>query len=179
MAGGQTGQTRGRSLLVFTFAGLTCALPLSDVQEVVPMALLSTPPGLPLLLEGFLNLRGAAVPVLRLARLFGFPPGSLHLETRLLILRQRQAGEGAEPPSSLLGLLVDSVREIIQEDPEKWVPVAPSALLNDCCVAQTGLGGSAIYLLSAERLLTSQERQTLARLEVERQNRFDEMLQTA
>ena len=175
---GQTGQTRVRQLLIFTFAGLTCALPLAEVQEVVPMALLSSPPGLPVLLDGFLNLRGGLVPVARMERLFGFPPGPLNLEKRLLIVRGRQADATVEKPS-LLGLLVDSVPEIIREDPGAWTPVTPNALFHDCCVAQTGFGDSAIYLISTERLLTSQESHTLARLAGERRNRFDELLETA
>lgn len=140
------------------------------------MALLSTPPGLAVLLEGFLNLRGELVPVVRMERLFGFPPGPLNLETRLLIMRGRHTDA---QPCSLLGLLVDSVSEIITEDPDTWTSVVSGKLFNDCCVAQRGLGNSATYLISTERLLTSLESHTLARLEAERQNRFDELLERA
>ena len=61
----QTGQTRAPAF-AFYFASLPGALPLADVEEVVPLALLSTPPGVPVLLGGFLNLRGALVPVVRM-----------------------------------------------------------------------------------------------------------------
>jgi len=61
------------SLLVFHLSGQAYGLPLAEVAEVVPMALLSRAPGLPPLLAGFLNLAGTAVPVLRTDRLFGLP----------------------------------------------------------------------------------------------------------
>ena len=51
------------------------------------MASLFRPPTIPSLLEGFLNLRGTAVPVLSLGRLFGLHERPLELHTPLVILR--------------------------------------------------------------------------------------------
>jgi purine-binding chemotaxis protein CheW len=167
MVTGLTGQTRARQLLIFTFAGLTCALPLADIQEIAPMAQLSTPPGLPVLLDGFLNLRGVLVPVMRLERLFGFPPGRLNLETRLLILRTG------------LSLSVDAVRKIITEDSGPSSAATPGALFNDCCVGQIGFGDSAVHVLSTERLLMEQEKRTILCLQAEMQVRLEASLKTA
>ena len=64
---------RTENLLVFHTSGLSCAFPLEAVREIVPMARLSSPPGLPSGLEGFLDLRGIAVPIVRLDRLFDLP----------------------------------------------------------------------------------------------------------
>ena len=58
-------------LVLFRVGSHQCALRLEAAQEVVPMALLSRPPGLPPLMEGLLNLRGTLVPVVRSDRLFG------------------------------------------------------------------------------------------------------------
>ena len=63
-------QESTRNLLVFHLSGLNCAFPLEAVREVVPMASLSSPPGLPSGLLGFLDLRGTAIPIVRLDRLF-------------------------------------------------------------------------------------------------------------
>src|SRR4051812_6590060 len=62
-----------RRLVVFHLAGQAYALELGAVQEIVLMAALSRPPGLPSMLEGFLNLAGTAIPVVRLDRLFRLP----------------------------------------------------------------------------------------------------------
>src|SRR5438128_2487698 len=83
----RTGTDR-RSLLLFHLPGHACALPLASVQEVVPMPLLSRPPGLPSVLAGFLDLGGAIVPVLRLDRLLGLSEVVPGLYTPLLVLRQ-------------------------------------------------------------------------------------------
>ena len=61
------------NFLIFHSSGLDCAFPLETVREIVPMARLSCPPGLPTGLVGFLDLRGTAIPIVRLDRLFDLP----------------------------------------------------------------------------------------------------------
>src|ERR1700684_3566025 len=92
---------RTQKLLIFHSSGLDCAFSLEAVREIVPMATLSSPPGLPSGLAGFLDLRGNAVPIILLDRLFGLreqPPG---LHTPLIVLH------GELGP---IGILVESVR---------------------------------------------------------------------
>lgn len=74
------------SLLIFRTSGLDCAFPLKTVREIVPMARLSVPPGLPSGLAGFLNLRGTAVPIVRLDRLFDLPEQLPGLHTPMIVL---------------------------------------------------------------------------------------------
>ncbi|TAL08601.1 MAG: chemotaxis protein CheW, partial [Nitrospirae bacterium] len=91
-----------QQVLVFEIAGDSFAIPLDAVREILPLPLLSHPPGLPSFLEGFLNLGRQAVPVLNPARLFhleGLTPGPYsHLivlektGTPLAILADRAAG---------------------------------------------------------------------------------------
>src|SRR5580692_7413513 len=93
-----------QNLLIFHSSGLDCAFPLESVREVAPMATLSSPPGLPSGLAGFLDLRGAAVPILRLDRFFGLAEHEAGFHTPIIVLR------GVLAP---IGVLVDSVRSII------------------------------------------------------------------
>ncbi len=88
-------------LLIFQVSGLNCAFPLEAVREVVPMAALSSPPGMPSGLAGFLELRGTAIPIVRLDRLYDLPPQQPGLHTPMIILR------GVLGP---IGILVDYVR---------------------------------------------------------------------
>src|SRR5271154_5324993 len=94
---------RTQNLLVFHSSGLHCAFPLEAVREIVPMATLSTPPGLPSGLAGVLNLRGTAVPIVRLDRLFDLAEQRPGLHTPMIVLH-RALGP--------IGILVDSVQGI-------------------------------------------------------------------
>jgi purine-binding chemotaxis protein CheW len=121
------------------------------------MALLSRPPGLASFLEGFLNLRGAAVPVLRLDRLFPFPAKPPGLYTPLVVLR------GADHP---LALLVEHVQQVVSVPEEAFLPVREKSCFNDCTEAQVTLGedGAVVHVLSVERLLLEQERRYVAEM---------------
>src|SRR5438132_11427250 len=103
-----------QSLLIFRSSGLNCAFPLEAVQEIVPMALLARPPGLPSLLAGFLDLRGTAVPIVRLDRLFDLPEQQPGLYTPLIILRG---------PDSPVGVLVGAVRQIVSATAATFLPL--------------------------------------------------------
>lgn len=160
-----TASGRGqRTLLVFSLAGQTYALPLLRMQEIVPMAALSRPPGLPDMLAGFLNLGGTAVPVVRLDRLFKLPDLTPGLYTPLLILRS------AEGP---LALMAERVSKIVSVPEDQIVPVRDSYSFNECAdgIWNGGPEGM-IILLSPERLLLEKERQSLAELEAREQERL-------
>lgn len=153
------------TLVLFRLADQTCALPSKWVQEILPMAHLARPPGLPLILEGFLNLGGIAVPVLPLARLFNLPQQAPGLYTPLLVLR------GIDPP---LALLVDQVDELLSVTEEALAPVREQHALNDCVKAEGRMEDRVFHLLSPERLFLEQERQRLAELQAMAQQRLKE-----
>jgi purine-binding chemotaxis protein CheW len=75
------------ALLVFHLGGALAALPLENVERILPMAELAHPPGLPSMLEGFLNLAGIVVPVLRLDRLLQLPVQPPGLYSMLILLK--------------------------------------------------------------------------------------------
>lgn len=156
----------GDSLLVFRLSGEACAFPVKSVREIVHMARLSRPPGLPSILEGFLNLRGAAVPVLRLDRLFHLPERTPGLYTPLLILRG---------PDAPLALTVDAVSEVLSVSEEDLLPVREADLFNGCVGAEAVLNGRVVHLLSPERLLLEQERRRIAEFQAVAQQRLLEL----
>ena len=164
--GQKAGRKAQRSLVVFHLADQAYALPLTEVQEIVPMAKLSRPPGLPPVLAGFLNLEGTAVPVVRLDRLFQLPEQSLGLYTRLLILRH---------PDSQVALLAEKVSEILAVSPEAVLPVPESHSFNDCVEGMITVQDRVILLLSAERILLEKEHQCLAEFRDREQARLAEL----
>jgi len=156
------------TVLIFRLSDRPCAVATERVLEIVPMASLARPPGLPALLEGFLNLRGTAVPVLRLHRLFDLPGAPMALYTPLLIVR-----DGPRP----LGLLVDEVKQVIEVSPDALLPIKEGHIFNDCAEAEVVLGDGhpPAHLLSCERLVLEQERQCIAELQAAAQRRLEEL----
>src|SRR6202142_932757 len=125
-------------LVVFHVSGLDCAFPLETVKEIMPMAMLSKPPGMASCLAGFLNLRGNAVAILRLDCLFDLPVQRPGLHTPLIILRS-----AANPT----GVLVASVRLIASVTRAAWLPLPEKHIFRDCAIASIDVNGDIIYLL--------------------------------
>ncbi|HUF11788.1 MAG TPA: chemotaxis protein CheW [Longimicrobiales bacterium] len=85
-------------------AGVTFALPIETVGEVVPTPTVSAVPMVPSWVAGIVSIRGEVVPVVDPgARLFGRPASR---EGRLVLARPDDAGER-------IGLLVDAVAGLI------------------------------------------------------------------
>jgi purine-binding chemotaxis protein CheW len=121
---------------------------------------------MPPLLEGFLNLGGTAVPVLRLDRLFHLTEVSSGLYSMLLIIR---AGD------HLRGLLVDNVSDIIFVSEKDLLPIREKQAFNDCAQAEVAVNGCLVHLLDAERILLEQERNSLAEFQIMAQSRLREL----
>jgi len=149
--------------VVFHLGGQAYALPLREVQEILPLALLSRTPGLPSLLAGFLNLGGTAVPVLRLDQLFELPELTPGRYTPLVLLRA---------PDSPLALLVEKVSRIVSVAEEAILSVPENQSFNDCVEGIATLDGHLLLLLSAERILSEKEQQCLAEFQDREQARL-------
>jgi len=144
---------RTQNLLVFHSSGVNCAFPLEAVREIVPMASLSSPPGLPSGLEGFLDLRGTAIPIVRLDRLFDLPEQHPGLYTPMIILR------GVLGP---IGIVVDSVRGIAPMPSARLIDIPENRTLQGCGTASVELDGELIHLLSPDALLSATEDRLVA-----------------
>jgi purine-binding chemotaxis protein CheW len=142
-----------QSLLVFHSSGLDCAFPLEAVREIVPMAMLSAPPGLPSALMGFLDLRGTAIPIVRLDRLFDLPEQQPGLHTPMIVLR------GVLGP---IGILVDSVRGIVPVPSARLVEIPGDSTFQGCATAAVQLDGDLIHVLSPTAVLEANEHRLLA-----------------
>lgn len=126
------------------------------------MAWLSSPPGLPSGLAGFLDLRGTAIPIIRLDRLFDLPDQPAGLHTPLIVLRR------APGP---IGILVDSVRGIVPVPVARLVHIPVDRTFHGCATAALELDGDpassdpqpgVIHLLSPAALLQANEDRLLA-----------------
>jgi purine-binding chemotaxis protein CheW len=156
----------GLILVVFEIAGQFCAIPVDKVQEIVPMAELARVPGQPSLLEGFLNLRGTTVPVVRIDRLYCLPALTPELHTPLIVLR------GESHPTALL---VNRVLGIVSVPADALLPIGERNSFNDCAVAQAADESGPIHVLDCKRLLLEKERQSIAEFRTRAQRYLDEL----
>ena len=137
----------------FELDGASFGLPIESVREITPMAALARPPAIASIIEGFLNLRGVSLPVVRLAELVGLKSQALELHTPLVIVR---SGE------MLMALLVKRVNGLLTVPSNELRPIAKSDSFNGCVDATITSAGATVHLLSLNRLLLEKERQMLA-----------------
>ena len=101
--------------------------------------------------------------------LFGLEEDEGSPETALyrhLILTQGSSG--------LSALLVDRALDVASLDGRQLSPLSQASTLNGCVEAEITLGGRLVHLLSLERLLLAEERQTLGELSRQAQDRLGE-----
>jgi purine-binding chemotaxis protein CheW len=146
-------EARPQNLLIFNLCGMNCAFPLEAVREIVPMATLSSPPGMPSGLAGFLDLRGTAIPIVRLDRLFNLPEQLPGLHTPMIVLH------GVLGP---IGILVESVRGIVPVPSSQLLEIPADRTFHGCATAGLQLDGDLIHLLSPAALLETGEARLLA-----------------
>lgn len=101
---GSTREGAAAALVVLRLDGREYALPVADVEEVLPMVAMVPVPGAPPWLAGVINLRGRTVPVVDLRTRLGLPPTEPGLRTPILV-----ASAGGRP----VGLIADEVVEAL------------------------------------------------------------------
>ena len=127
------------------------------------MAALFTPPGTPPGVLGFLNLRGHAIAILRLDRLFDLPEQRPGLHTPLVLVRA--AG-------NLVGVLVERVRQIGSADLESWLPRDDRNVFHDCALATFLSGTRVTHALAPDGILLEHERSLVVELQAAVQDRL-------
>jgi len=155
-----------RGCLLFRLAEQTYALPGECVEEIVPMAELSSAPGAPSFLSGFLEVAGRLVAVISLRRLWKLPDRARELYTPIVILKSSPRAWAIE---------VDAVTQIVEMHGHDLVPIADGCSLNDCAVAIARVEGSSVVLLSPDRILLEQEQKGVAELSELVRQRLAEM----
>ncbi len=157
-----------QTLVVFHLADRLYAVPSQQVEQIVPMADLIRPAGLPRFLLGFLNLHGEPLPVVSLHHLFGLPGPTIGLWTPLIIL---------EANGRRFAVMVDEVTQVITLQPNQpaAVPVPQGQVFNDCVTSVVPFPDGVILLLAPERLLLEQEQHVLAMLQAMAADRLHEL----
>lgn len=110
--------------LIFLVGESAFAVPVADIEVVLPVPDLEPLVGAPAHIAGLLKFQGRLVPVVDLAVLRGFEPARRHISCRLILVRSDSEREAR------LALMVDKVLEVFE--------LAPAGTL---ARAVTGEGG--------------------------------------
>lgn len=159
------GATESLGVIVFRLCGQIFGLPVGSVREVVPIVWLETPPRMPAMVRGILNLGGRAVPILRLDRLLGLGDGCYGLDASILIMRGGEA-------QATLGLLVEHVDGVRADEDFTSLGLQSGQSFNDCLSDQLDRAGQRLSLLSWRHILLAEERVRLAEFQAEAQARL-------
>ncbi|MDR3435213.1 chemotaxis protein CheW [Telmatospirillum sp.] len=103
--------------LTFTLAEETFAVEIVKVREVIDYVHVTRVPRMPSFLCGVINLRGSVVPVIDLRLILGMPSIEKTVDTCVIIAEVVMDGDALH-----LGMLADSVQEVIDIDPSQIDP---------------------------------------------------------
>ncbi len=106
-------------LLTFALDEQRFGLPMADVQEVVRVAAFARLPKAPRVIEGVLNFRGSAVPVLDIRSRFGLPPRAVQTSDHLVVARagNRMAAIRVDRVSDLITVAAKDIEDIVAVTP--------------------------------------------------------------
>jgi purine-binding chemotaxis protein CheW len=141
-------------LLTFELDERRFGLPMADIREVVRVAAFAPLPQAPQVIEGVLNFRGMAVPVLDIRARFGLPPRDVRTSDHLVVA---QAGRRTA------AIRVDRVSDLIEAatgDVEDVSAVTPHAGL---VAGVLKLPGDIILIHDLARFLSAAEAADLDR----------------
>jgi purine-binding chemotaxis protein CheW len=96
--------------LTFFLGDHELALPLLQVRQIIEHVPPTFVPHMPEAIPGVINLRGALVPVVDLARRFGLPTQPVSRTSCIVVVDA--------PAVGLLGLLADAVKDVAEIEPE-------------------------------------------------------------
>jgi purine-binding chemotaxis protein CheW len=135
---------RQLQLVVFRLDREEFAVPIAAVREIVRAGDITRIPQAPADVRGVMNLRGRILPVVELRTRLGLPPAELSARSRVLV---------TEAQSRAIGLLVDSVAEVVKL-PESAVVPPPEEILSANAGYVSGVarhGARLLILLKLDR----------------------------
>jgi len=132
--------------LIFAIKSQEFGIQAMHVQEITAMMDVTEVPNAPAHIQGIVNLRGRLVSAINFRKRFGFKTKEMDEDTRVIIMEQ------AGFP---VGIIVDSVEEVIKIGPQKVQQLPPSTTSSLPEGYMTGVGmidNRMIILLDADRL---------------------------
>jgi purine-binding chemotaxis protein CheW len=144
-------------VISFRLDGRTYALPLNDVAQIIPMVALTPLPQAHPAIQGVMNFRGRAVPVVNMRRYLNLPAVDMQLHTPIMLVTIN---------ALMLGLIVDDVLDIAAVAADKIAylkDIMPASLGNIPILdGLTQTGDGTVLLFNLEHLFVTTELEALA-----------------
>ena len=160
----QTPAETTTQIVTFQVGTESFGLDIGAITEVIRPLPITSLPHMPQFIKGVINLRGTIIPVVDLRERFGLADVRNNPRTmRMIITRGAFAGKGTGSVG-LLGLVVDSVQEVL-DIPSSSIGPAPEGAMSARAVFIAGVARVAdrlIILLDIGRVLSGEERTVLA-----------------
>lgn len=151
-------------LVVFTLKtdDIVCeyGIPITQVQEIIPMTTTTRMPQAPDFVEGIINLRGRIVPIIDLKKKFAMGSSILNSETRSIVV---------EVDGSTVGIIVDEVSEVLRLSYDSIEP-PPTIIAGITAEYLTGIGkleNRLLVLLDMNKILNDREKTELVTMETD------------
>jgi purine-binding chemotaxis protein CheW len=147
-------------LVIFTLDTEHYGVDISEVWEINTMLEITRIPQAPDFIEGVINLRGQIVPIMDLRKRLGLPAKAYDRDSRIMVI---------QTAGNRLGLIVDSVREVVKvpqdviEPPSQLTSLIEDSYLRGIAKQEEYL----IVLLDVQRLLDDQEHRAVGKLQSE------------
>jgi len=150
-----SGQSGELQIVVCELADEHYGLDIARVFEIIRNQPITPVPRAPSFVKGVINLRGRIIPVVDLRGRFGMPEAEPTKETRIVV---------AESSSTTVGLIVDSVSEVLLVSADAVEPTPGVAAGADAQYLRgiAKLGGRLVLLLELDGLFGIEDRTALA-----------------
>ncbi|MEO5345658.1 MAG: chemotaxis protein CheW [Magnetococcus sp. YQC-9] len=148
------GLTEVTQFLTFHLGQEVFAIDISRIKEVLEYTDVTKIPRTPDFMCGVINLRGSVVPVVDLRLKFDMSKSEKTVNTCIIIIDVNQ-----EDGAAVIGALVDSVKEVMELDPNQIEP-APrigTGLRSDFVRGMGKQGNQFVILLDTDRLFSTAE----------------------
>jgi purine-binding chemotaxis protein CheW len=151
--------------VTFQVGGEEYGVDIRCIAEVVRPLKITPLPRMPEFIEGVVNLRGIIIPIVDLRKRFAISRiVDNEKKMRILITKGAIPGASGTAPDSLLGLVVDSVQEVLHLRGKDIEP-APEAARGQHAGFITSMGKVGerlIIIINIAKILSQQERSALA-----------------
>ena len=145
----------GEPFVIFTLKDHLFGIHAMQVREIMRTPEMTSLPQTFSFMEGMINLRGRILPVLDLRKRFQLP-AQKQASNRVIIVRL---------PKVLLGLMVDSVKEVVKISPgkiQKTMETGVQGLNLQTLAGVATLGGNMVFFPDLISLLKTEEQDQLA-----------------